>query len=416
MPAPVRPSKPVHRRSLRNLSLALGAAAALLGCDQEPLGTAAELAKAGGPTPLTAAPTSLWLRVGPPTIGATVTARVQYVGLITSRTSDASCATVAPGSVPATKPAGSSVYVATFTVTPVGVGQCTVTLTDKKGVQVTVQVRVRGQRIVFATFRDENLEIYDMNPDGSDQARLTTSSARDDTPVMAHDGSRILFTSDRDGNDEIYSMNPDGSSPVRLTNNAADDRNPAISPDGSRIAFQSDRDGEFQIYSMASDGSDVRRLTSTGIARYPSWSPEGTTIAFSWRAGTGDGDHVFIIAADGSGMTGLTSGSTTADGEPVWSPDGAKIAFTSNRAGSATSNIYVMDADGSDITPLTVNAGVNFNPAWSLDGSRIAFASTRDHPDDNTTQAFDIYTMDASDGGHVARLTSNTVIDWSPGF
>ena len=90
--------------------------------------------------------------------------------------------------------------------------------------------------------------------------------------------------------------------------------------------------------------------------------------------------------------------------------------FTSTRAGVGTANVYVMNADGSDITPLTPDVGVELNPVFSLDGSRIAFASTRDHPEDNTTNAFEIYTMDASDGGNVTRLTDNSLIDWSPSF
>jgi alpha-tubulin suppressor-like RCC1 family protein len=51
---------------------------------------------------------------------------------------------VSPLSVPATKPPGSSLYVATFTVTPAAVGSCTITVTDKKGRQVQVPVEVKA--------------------------------------------------------------------------------------------------------------------------------------------------------------------------------------------------------------------------------------------------------------------------------
>jgi hypothetical protein len=90
----------IPRRPVRRLTLTIAVAVAILGCDREPLGTDPDFAKSG-PTPLTAIPSSLWLRVGPPTFTATVTARVQYVGLITSKSSDQSCATAAPASVPA---------------------------------------------------------------------------------------------------------------------------------------------------------------------------------------------------------------------------------------------------------------------------------------------------------------------------
>ena len=70
--------------------------------------------------PLTAAPSSLEFVLPSSTTSGTVTASVQFVGNITSSTSDAACATVSPLSLPATKPAGSSVYVATFTITAVG--------------------------------------------------------------------------------------------------------------------------------------------------------------------------------------------------------------------------------------------------------------------------------------------------------
>ena len=407
----------IPRRQVRHLILTSAVAVAILGCDREPLGTDPDFAKSG-PTPLTAAPSSLWLRVGPPTFTATVTARVQYVGIITSRSSDQSCATVAPASLPAAKPAGSPVYVATFTVTPVGAGTCTVTLTDKKGVQATVQVRVRAQRLVFATTRDGNgnVEIYDMLPNGTDPVRLTDNAARDDVPSVARDGSKIVFTSDRDGNNEIYVMNPDGSNPTRLTTNDGSDVNPGFSPDGSRIVFQTDRDGDFDIYTMAVDGTDLRRLTGNGtIDRYPAWSPDGTKIGFTSRP-AGGGDHLYVMGADGSGVTPLTSGSGIGDAEGVWSPDGTRIVFTSTRAGVGTAKVYVMNADGSDITPLWSGAGVELNPVFSLDGSRIAFASTRDHPEDNTTNAFEVYTMDASGGENITRLTTNALVDWSPAF
>ena len=117
------PLKHAWRRltQCRELALRLVAVTALLAiaCDRD-APTGPEL-KAGNATPLTVSPASLSLPI-PPRAGTTLTAQVQFTGTITARTSDAACATVTPLSVPATKPPGSSQYVATFSVTPVEKG------------------------------------------------------------------------------------------------------------------------------------------------------------------------------------------------------------------------------------------------------------------------------------------------------
>ena len=110
-----------------------------LACDR-PETTEPEFKTVSGPA-FIVSPGSLAFAI-PPRATATLTASVQFTGAITARTSDAGCATVSPLSVPAGKPQGSSQYVATFTVTPTGLGSCTVTLTDKQGRQVPVPVSV----------------------------------------------------------------------------------------------------------------------------------------------------------------------------------------------------------------------------------------------------------------------------------
>ncbi|MEO8041842.1 MAG: hypothetical protein ABI646_04440, partial [Acidobacteriota bacterium] len=86
------------------------------------------------------------------------------------------------------------------------------------------------------------LEIYSMNPDGTNLLRLTTNDYADYDPSLSSDGTKIAFVSDRDKDDEIYIMNSDGSGQTRLTNSNLPDLYPAISADGTKIVFASRRD------------------------------------------------------------------------------------------------------------------------------------------------------------------------------
>ena len=93
-------------------------------------------------------------------------------------------------------------------------------------------------------------------------------------------------------------------------------------------------------------------------------------------------------------MARLTNHSET-DGTPAWSPDGTRIAFTSDRDGD-NDEIYVMNADGSGVTRLTNHSASDWMPTWSPDGARIAFASQRDGD-------FEIYVIDVPAPGAAPR-------------
>ena len=77
---------------------------------------------------------------------------------------------------------------------------------------------------------------------------------------------KIIFSSYRNGNSEIYMMNPDGSEQVRLTNHRADDFSPVCSPTGEEILFVSDRGGERDLYIMRADGHGERPVFRTAPA------------------------------------------------------------------------------------------------------------------------------------------------------
>ncbi len=240
--------------------------------------------------------------------------------------------------------------------------------------------------------------------------------------VVAVPQAQIAFSSERDGNFEIYMMDVDGRNQRRLTNNRHDDWDPSWSPDGKRIAFTSSGkvlnvvqahplfvDGRLpQIYVMDAAGKNLRRLTNSDFAEwYPSWSPDGTRIAFT-SSGAMDtaGWYIYVVDADGKNLRKLDQNDESG-WYPSWSPDSKRIAFVSSR-NAFGNQIYVMDADGSNQQRLTETPLGNIQPSWSPGGERIAFVS---HRDGN----WEIYVMDA-DGKNQRRLTRTPAHDWHPSW
>jgi len=229
-----------------------------------------------------------------------------------------------------------------------------------------------GTKIVFASNRTGNDDIWVMNANGSNQVQLTTDLARDDWPTFSPDGTKIAFHSNRAGNDDIWLMNSDGTNPIQLTTDPAWDSLPAFSPDGSKIAFMSKRSGSDDIWIMNSDGSNPVQLTfDPAIDDLPTFSPDGTKIAFHSTAGT---DDIWLMNSDGTNSIQLTTDPAW-DSLPAFSPDGTKIVFASSRSGN--NDVWIMNSDGSNPVQLTFDPAHDGHPTWNHDGTQVAFASDR---------------------------------------
>jgi Tol biopolymer transport system component len=236
-------------------------------------------------------------------------------------------------------------------------GPSSVPAVSPDGRRVAFSVRVDGPAGPEVEF-----EVYVMNVDGTGLTNLSRNPAVDWGPAWSPDGSKIAFVSGREGDPEgaeIYVMNADGTGQMNLSNSPGWDSNPAWSPDGTRIAFASARDGSGEIYVMSADGTGVTRLTDPGIpgsTNFPAWSPDGSKIAFVRSL------DIYLMNPDGTGAVNLTAGRAFPTDTPAWSPDGSRIAFVSGQSGGR--GIYVMNTNGTGITQISDGPGDSW-PSWS---------------------------------------------------
>jgi Tol biopolymer transport system component len=279
-------------------------------------------------------------------------------------------------------------------------------------------------------------QIYTMKSDGSD-LRLITDDAPHVVyryPTLSPDGSQITYTRDEGNDHALYVADVDGRNLRRLTSSSSSVAEPAWSPDGSKIAYIRGYDTTYGgLANITSCGPEIYvidvfsrksiNLTQGVGGVDPTWSPDGTRIAFS--SARNNNYDIYVMNADGSGVKQLTYTSWS-EAEPAWSPDGKRIAYTANlrtvslacgfmstgRPGEPPSDdrtsVYVMSEQGTNHTKLATGDG-GMEPAWSPDGLQLALAVV------DVKGEAQIYVTDVN-GTSLAKLTGDSTQKASPSW
>jgi dipeptidyl aminopeptidase/acylaminoacyl peptidase len=221
--------------------------------------------------------------------------------------------------------------------------------------------------------------------------------------AWSRDGTRLLFV--RTPSFDLWVRDAKGTETQLTTGITVQDA--SWSPGGERIVLS--QDGEIDV--MHADGSGRRMLyrDRDAYTADPVWSPDGSTIAFTH---VGRASELWVMGADGSHPHALVTAVSMheySQNPASWSPDGSRLAF--GAYGDDDLQVYVVNADGSGLTQLTHDPRTALNPSWSPDSSQIAYLSTQEGA------RWVVYVMNA-DGSDPQSLgvptTKDSTVLWHP--
>lgn len=219
--------------------------------------------------------------------------------------------------------------------------------------------------------------------------QLTSARAVEQFPALSPDQRQLVFAREIGRVRKLILSEPEESSERQLTRGDFDDIQPTWSPDGTSIVFvrafepgarfePADVFGRYvdmrgDIWSIEVDGGKETRVIENAFN--PSWSPDGTQIAFdaSWSGPR----RIWICDARGRNAMQLTSDESeaTAHVRPRWSPDGTKIVFQNIEV--TKSDVRIVDVRTREMKWVTDDFVTDVHPVWSFDGGSIICSSYR---------------------------------------
>ena len=213
----------------------------------------------------------------------------------------------------------------------------------------------------------DSYDIFVADLDGNITKRLTSTPGYDAEATISPKGDRIIFTSMRNGDIDLYTMKLDGTDVKQITNTLGYDGGACFSPDGKKIVLRASRPQtpeeikdykdllaqglvmptHMELFIANADGSDAHQVRHLGKANWaPAFTPSGKKIVFAsdYEYERGFPFNMYLINLDGTGLERI-SHDDSFDAFPMFSPDGKKFIFSSNRnnGGGHDTNVFICD-------------------------------------------------------------------------
>ena len=243
----------------------------------------------------------------------------------------------------------------------------------------SISLSADGSRLAYSIYSPTSntwsMPIPDGAPTSAEGAVPVTSGAQViENLNVSRDGRWLLYESNLAGNSDIYRWPLAGGESERLTSDLTDEFAPALSPDGTEIAFHSWRTGSRDLWVQPLDGGPLERVTTSGDHEWtPEWSSDGRALLYVSGVDT---RSIWVVRRGVDGAWGTPVQRLASGFWPTWSPDGRSVAFSSRLVGGS---LLVAPADSG--APRTVVDATKpgmpqvERPQWSSDGRSILFKS-----------------------------------------
>ncbi len=215
--------------------------------------------------------------------------------------------------------------------------------------------------------------------------------------------TRITYIVKQGNRFQLQVADADGGNGQTVLSSTEPIISPSWSPDGTKLAYVSFEKKKPVVYVQSLVTGQRQVLANfKGNNSAPCWSPDGSRLAIVLTYAANS--QIYLINADGTGLHQL-SHSSAIDTEPEWSPDGKWVYFTSDRGGSP--QIYRMSTLGGDAQRVTFEGSYNVSPHLSPDGKLLTFIRRE-------AGRFRVAQQELSTGQ--VQLLSDSAQDESPSF